>query len=103
MTLPEIRSYLKKHKIDAYFLPRNNMFLEEDILEEENLILALTGFSALPPHWSFAKTKPIFSLMAAMSSSPKWKPMQKKWKSFALQPIFLHYGCKIILKAANFL
>ena len=45
MTLPEIRSYLKKHKIDAYFLPRNNMFLEEDILEEENEIFSLTGFS----------------------------------------------------------
>ena len=45
MTLLEIQAYLQKHKIDAYFLPRNNMFLEEDILEEENLILALTGFS----------------------------------------------------------
>ena len=45
MTLSEIRLFLKKHKIDAYFLPRNNMFLEEDILEEENEIFSLTGFS----------------------------------------------------------
>ena len=45
MTLSEIQIYLKKHKVDAYFLPRNNMFLEEDILEEENEIFSLTGFS----------------------------------------------------------
>lgn len=45
MTLAEFQTWLKKHKIDAYYLTRNNMFLDEDILPEENKIMALTGFS----------------------------------------------------------
>lgn len=45
MTLDELKKYLKKQKITAYYLTRNNMFLEEDILPEENKIMELTGFS----------------------------------------------------------
>lgn len=45
MTLAELQNWLKKHKIDAYYVTRNNMFVSEDILPEENKILELTGFS----------------------------------------------------------
>lgn len=43
--LAEIKEILKLEKLDGYFLPRNNMFLGEDIHPAENKILKLTGFS----------------------------------------------------------
>ena len=45
MTLLEIQNYLSQSGYDAYILTRNNMFLGQDILPEENKILALSGFS----------------------------------------------------------
>lgn len=45
MTLAEFQKILKKNKIDAYLITRNNMFLGQDILPEENKIMELTGFS----------------------------------------------------------
>ena len=45
MTLTELQNWLKKHKIDAYYITRNNMFINEDILPEENKITKLTGFT----------------------------------------------------------
>ncbi len=77
MTLPEIRAYLQKHKIDAYFLPRNNMFLEEDILPEENLILALTGFSGSAASLVICQDKTYlftdgrYELQSKMETDPK--------------------------------
>ena len=77
MTLPEIRAYLKKHKIDAYFLPRNNMFLEEDILEEENEIFFLTGFSGSAASLVICQEKTYlftdgrYELQSKMETNPK--------------------------------
>lgn len=45
MTLQEFQKLLIKNKLDAYILTRNNMFLGQDVLEDENKILELTGFS----------------------------------------------------------
>lgn len=45
MTLTELQSLLKKHNYDAYIVTRNNMYLGQDILPEENKIMELTGFS----------------------------------------------------------
>lgn len=45
MTLSEFQKLLKKNKIDAYLVTRNNMFLGQDVLPEENKIMELTGFS----------------------------------------------------------
>lgn len=45
MTLEELQAKLKKRKIDAYIVTRNNMFLGQDVLEEENRLFGLTGFS----------------------------------------------------------
>lgn len=45
MTLEELQATLKKHKLDAYIITRNNMFIGQDLLDEENRILELTGFT----------------------------------------------------------
>ena len=45
MTLFDLQKKLKTEKLDGYLVPRNNMFLSQDLREDENLILRLTGFS----------------------------------------------------------
>ena len=45
MELSNLQKKLKKHKLDAFIVPRNNMFLGQDIREDENIIHQLTGFS----------------------------------------------------------
>lgn len=45
MTLNDLQQKIKKAKLDAYIVTRNNMFLGQDILDEENKIQELTGFS----------------------------------------------------------
>ena len=45
MTISEIQDKLKKENINSLIVTRNNMFLGQDILEEENQLKALTGFS----------------------------------------------------------
>lgn len=44
-TLSEIQKKLIQHKLDAYIITRNNMFLGQDVLPEENLLCRLTGFT----------------------------------------------------------
>lgn len=45
MTLTELQKTLIKNDVDAYIITRNNMFLGQDVLDEENKIKELTGFS----------------------------------------------------------
>lgn len=45
MTLNDLQTQLKAHKLDAYIITRNNMFLGQDILDSENKIQELTNFS----------------------------------------------------------
>lgn len=45
MTLPQLQKLIAKKKLNGYIITRNNMFLGQDILLEENLIHKLTGFS----------------------------------------------------------
>lgn len=45
MTIEDIQSYLKSNDFDAYIVTRNNMFIGQDVLEEENKIKELTGFT----------------------------------------------------------
>lgn len=44
-TLSELQKHLINNKFDAYIITRNNIFLGQDILEEENKIKQLSGFS----------------------------------------------------------
>ncbi len=45
MTLAELQTKIKKSKLNALFVTRNNQFIGQDILDEENIILNLTNFS----------------------------------------------------------
>lgn len=45
MTISEIQNYLKQHEFNAYIVTRNNMFIGQDVLDNENKIKALCGFS----------------------------------------------------------
>lgn len=45
MTLQDLQTQLSKHKFNALLITRNNRFLGQDILPEENKIMELTGFS----------------------------------------------------------
>ena len=44
ITIEQIQQHLIKQKADAYIITRNNMFLGQDILPEENKIFELTNF-----------------------------------------------------------
>lgn len=44
MNINEIKAYLTEKKYDALLITRNNQFLGQDILDDENKIKALTGF-----------------------------------------------------------
>ncbi len=44
-SISSVQQYLTQHKIDAYIITRNNMFLGQDVLEEENKIKELSGFT----------------------------------------------------------
>lgn len=45
VTLPDLQKQLIKQKLDAYIITRNNMFLGQDVLDEENMLKMLTGFT----------------------------------------------------------
>lgn len=45
MTLSELQKRLKKFKLDAFLISRGNIFLGQDIRDDENIIMQLTGFS----------------------------------------------------------
>lgn len=45
MNIAELQKKLKSAKLDGYLVTRNNMFLDQDIREDENLLQQLTGFS----------------------------------------------------------
>ena len=45
MKLTDLQQKLKELNIDAYLINHSNMFLHQDILDDENKILELTGFS----------------------------------------------------------
>lgn len=45
MKLEDLQQKLKELNVDAYLINHSNMFLHQDILDDENKILELTGFS----------------------------------------------------------
>lgn len=45
MTITDIQNYLKNKEFGAYIVTRNNMFIGQDVLDEENKIKELTGFT----------------------------------------------------------
>jgi len=45
MKIEELQQKLAEIKVDAYLINHGNMFIKQDILDEENKLLELTGFS----------------------------------------------------------
>ena len=45
MMLEDLQNLLQKYKYDAYLIPHDNLFLGQDIRNDENKILELSGFS----------------------------------------------------------
>ena len=45
MNLSDLQIRLKKFKLDAFLVSRNNLFIDQDIRDDENLIMQLTGFT----------------------------------------------------------
>ena len=45
MTLSDLQKRLKKSKLDGFLIGRNNLFLGQDIRDDENIIMQLTQFS----------------------------------------------------------
>lgn len=45
MTLQELQKKVKKSGLDALYVPMSNMFIGQDLVEEENNVFKLTGFS----------------------------------------------------------
>ena len=45
ITLSSLQQQLIKNKLDAYIITRNNMFLGQDVLPQENKVSELSGFS----------------------------------------------------------
>lgn len=45
MDLKTLQHKISELKLDAFFIPRNNLFLGQDILWEENKLMELTGFT----------------------------------------------------------
>ena len=45
MKLADLQKKLKPAKLDGYLVTRNNMFLNQDVRNDENLVRLLTGFT----------------------------------------------------------
>ena len=45
MKLADLQKKLKPAKLDGYLVTRNNMFLNQDVRNDENLLRLLTGFT----------------------------------------------------------
>lgn len=77
MNLDEIKQYLTEKNYDAVLITRNNHFLGQDVLETENRILALTGFSGSAGTLVVTKEKAYlftdgrYEIQAARQTDPK--------------------------------
>ena len=77
MNLDEIKQYLTEKNYDAVLITRNNHFLGQEVLETENRILALTGFSGSAGTLVVTKEKAYlftdgrYEIQAARQTDPK--------------------------------
>ena len=77
MTLTELQQQLAAQKLDACIITRNNQFLGQDILPEENRLQRLTGFSGSAGNLlvfrdrAFLFTDGRYELQAARETDPE--------------------------------
>ena len=76
MTLSEIQKKLIRRKLDALIITRNNMFLGQDVLPEENLLRQLSGFTGSAGNLIVFRDKAVllvdgrYELQAAQETDP---------------------------------
>ena len=76
MTLKELQSAVKKHKLDAYIVTRSNMFIGQDLLDSENPLPELTGFNGsagtlvVTPDKAFLSVDGRYEIQAARQTDP---------------------------------
>ena len=77
MNLSDLQIRLKKFKLDAFLVSRNNLFIDQDIRDDENLIMQLTGFTGsagvllIQPDKSFLFVDGRYELQAPRQTNPK--------------------------------
>lgn len=76
-TIPELQQQLISHKYDAYIITRNNNFIGQDILDEENKIKELTGFTGSAGNLIIFRNKAVllvdgrYDIQARKQTDPK--------------------------------
>ena len=76
MTLKELQTAVKKSKLNAYIVTRSNMFIGQDLLDGENPLRALTGFSGsagtlvVTPDKAFLLVDGRYEIQAARQTNP---------------------------------
>lgn len=74
--LKKLQTAIKKSKLNAYIVTRSNMFIGQDLLDDENPLLALTGFSGsagtlvVTPDLAFLLVDGRYELQAARQTNP---------------------------------
>lgn len=81
MTLTELQQQLAAQKLDACIITRNNQFLGQDILPEENRLQRLTGFSGSAGNLLVFATVLFFSPTADTNFRLPAKPIPNRSKS----------------------
>lgn len=77
MKLADLQKKLKSEKLDGYLVTRNNMFLGQDVRDDENLIEQLTGFSGSDGSLLILRDKTIlfvdgrYELQAPQETNPR--------------------------------
>ncbi|MBE6444766.1 MAG: M24 family metallopeptidase [Alphaproteobacteria bacterium] len=76
MTISELQKQITKNNWNAYIVTRNNMFIGQDVLEEENKIKELCGFSGsagtllITPETSYLLVDGRYEIQAAQETDP---------------------------------
>ena len=76
MTLKDLQDSVKKHKLNAYIITRSNMFIGQDLLNCENQLQALTGFSGsagtlvVTPNKAFLLVDGRYEIQATKQTNP---------------------------------
>ena len=100
MTLKEFQKKLKDNAIKAFLVTHDNMFLGQDILESENKILELTGFTGsagillVTPSKAWLLVDGRYAIQARLETDPK-KITVIESKSFTVDVVVLCVKYKI--------
>ena len=78
MKLADLQKKLKPAKLDGYLVTRNNMFLNQDVRNDENLLRLLTGFTGSDGSLLILRDKAILFVDGRYELQPRGKPIPAK-------------------------